>query len=189
MPFPLEFASRLAEKIASALSPYCDQIAVAGSIRRQRPVVNDIDLVVLQKPGCGSELRGRILQRARPITQGPDVLIATLPLNGSAPAGERQVQIDVWFALPPSRDLLEPIPGNWGSLLVCRTGSKAHNIFLCERAKKMGLKWNPHYGIYGPPGWPEVTTSARSVCLAGDTEESIFTLLGLPLIPPSQRER
>lgn len=194
MPLPLQWTRALAEKIVGELAPYCERIAIAGSLRRERPVVNDIDLVVLLKEGLDADFRARMQRRCRLKMSGPQCLVADLPLRHPAPAvagepGEVKVQIDVWFATGSRRDLLDTSPGNWGSLLLCRTGSKEHNIFLCERARQRGLKWNPHFGLFGPPGWPEVTSSARSVCLASETEDAIFDALDLPVIPASQRER
>src|ERR1017187_2735332 len=50
----LAAAEKLAEKVVAELEPFCMRIAVAGSIRRQRAEVNDIDLVLIPKPELDS---------------------------------------------------------------------------------------------------------------------------------------
>ena len=91
-------------------------------------------------------------------------------------------QLDLWFSIPQKSDpdQLFPRPAppdNFGSILLSRTGSKAHNIALAERADKMNLHWNPYRGI-----------SQAGVHVAGDTEEHIYRTLGLEFLPPAERE-
>lgn len=163
-------ADKLAGRIAAEIGPFCERIEVAGSIRRRRAWVNDIDLVVLPAANRLPALRHRILERTTPVTDGPMQMITRLS-NG--------VQLDVFFAQPDQRDLLEVKPSNFGSLLLCRTGSAAHNIFLVEHAKEMGLRWNPYWGVFDGHGNN----------LAAATELEIFRALKLEFIPPERRER
>lgn len=158
----------LAEKVAATLQPFCERVEIAGSIRRRRAWVNDIDLVVLPKEGRLAELRARVFERTTPVTDGPQTIIATMA-NG--------VQIDLWIAQPPHADLLASTPTNFGSLLLCRTGSREHNIYLVEHAKKLGLRWNPYQGVFDGAG----------KCLASATEEEVFQALQLDYIPPYHR--
>lgn len=172
-------AYALAEIIVESLRPHCDQIEIAGSIRRGRPDVNDIDLVILPKPGLRTVIRDRILQRCVPRTDGEQSMTADLRLSrewqGLLQAA--LVQLDVWFAQADERDLLYTVPSNWGSLLVCRTGSQAHNIRLCSRATALGLHWNPYRGVM-----------RGETVIAARTEEDVFAALELPVIPPGFRE-
>ena len=163
-------AYRLADRIKSELLQYCDQIEIAGSIRRARPEVNDIDLVILPKPGQELALRNRIKARTTISIDGPQTLIVRLSTG---------FQLDVWIAHPPERDLVRTTPGNFGTLLVSRTGSREHNIYLCQRAIDLGLKWDPHHGV---------KDAAGQIC-ASETEQDVFAAIGLPWIPPVQRER
>lgn len=169
MSLSLSTASKIAEKIVSELAPFCDQIAIAGSIRRRRSMVNDVDLVCLSKAGQSAALRARILANTEPISDGVQVILTRLA-NG--------VQLDVWLAAPGKKDLFEETPTNYGSLLLCRTGSKEHNIWLCERAKRLGFRWNPHFGVFN-----------NGRLLASATEQSIFDVLQLDFVPPEKRER
>lgn len=164
----LEVARKLAERIAEELGPFCTRIAIAGSIRRGRAEVGDIDLVCLAwNPGG---LRERLLRNAALVQDGQMNLIVRLG-NG--------VQVDLFMAQGSKRELFEERPGNFGSLLLCRTGSKEHNIYLIEHAKTLGLKWNPYYGVF----------DAKGKCLASETEEEIFAALGLGFVGPEGRER
>jgi DNA polymerase (family 10) len=170
-------AYTLASIIVGALEPMCQSIEIAGSIRRGVPHVNDVDLVVLPKPGQAEAIKHRARARCRVVTDGPQTLIVALPLPSSYQHTSREIQIDIWFAHPSGRNLFEEEPGNWGSLLLCRTGSKEHNIRLCERAKGMGLHWDPYKGV---------TKDGRII--ASESEADVFRALGLETIPPGFRE-
>jgi DNA polymerase (family X) len=170
----LHEAYGLAERIKAELAQWCERIEIAGSIRRARPEVNDIDLVVLPKPGDAEALRARCKQRSRVLQDGPQNLIVQLPERAGSPG----MQLDVFFAHGVEADLLASKPSNWGSLLLCRTGSKEHNIRIAQRCQSMGLKWEIYRGVVGPGG----------AFVAGETEEEIFKALGMEFIPPALRE-
>lgn len=165
----LSDAWKLAEKCQAALVEFCDKCEIVGSIRRARPQVNDIDLVCLPKLGRGPALRDRVKERTTVVQEGPHTLIVRLR-NG--------VQLDIWFASHPESDLLTQTPGNWGSVLLCRTGSREHNIYLADRAQNMGLQWHTTRGIF-----------REETCLASETEEEIFKSLELPWLAPAFREK
>src|SRR6185295_1618805 len=115
----LKQADKLAAKIVAELAPFCEQIEVAGSIRRRRPVVNDIDIVVLPLADQVNALRERVLRNTDPISDGPQVILTRLS-NG--------VQVDLWIAERPKKDLFSSVPTNFGVLFLTRTGSTAHNV-------------------------------------------------------------
>lgn len=167
-------ARALAEVISDVLSPLCERIQVAGSVRRSRPVVNDLDFVVLLRPGQRAAFEQRATQSAAVVKSGEDILIVRLK-DGT--------QVDFYFARPPGADLLAPVPGNWGTVLLCRTGSKEHNIYLAQQAQRAGFRWETMIGIT-----LAVDFSGRSV-IASETEEDIFRALGMDFIPPEKRER
>ena len=160
----------MAEKIAAQLAPLCERIEIAGSIRRERPLCNDIDMVILPKGGKPDAIKARCEQQCTVVTDGPQNYIVRLK-NG--------VQLDIFFTRPAYKDLLQTIPGNFGSLLICRTGSREHNIFLVEHAKRIGLVWKPYQGVFDGEGY----------ALAAEDEAGIFKALQLDFIPPEKRER
>lgn len=185
----------IATVIVQRLEPFCvpGKIVVAGSIRRHRARVGDIDIVLMPKPGQEAALRARILEKCVQVSEGEHSLIANLFLPPSAgmPRAESCVQLDVWFTRPAVTDLAGTIPGNWGTVLLCRTGSMAHNIHICECAERVGLHWSPCIGLTRilNPKEVERGVPARYEIVASETEEAIFTALGIDFVPPEKRER
>jgi len=112
----LEKAKAIANEVIKRLSPYCQRIEVAGSIRRQKPMVNDIDFVLI--PSDPWNLSHEIMGLDPPKLGGEKV--KRVIYNG--------VQLDFYFATPET----------WATLLLIRTGSKENNIRLATLAKKRG---------------------------------------------------
>lgn len=166
----LRAAQSLALRIQAELAPLCERIEIAGSIRRARPVVNDVDLVILPRPGRLAEIKARCERRCAVVTSGEQNYIVRLPGG---------MQLDIFFARPPRKDLLQTEPGNFGTLLLCRTGSREHNIWLVGHAKARGMTWAPYRGVLDGDGY----------VVAAETEAEIFEALGLEFIAPEQRER
>jgi len=166
---PLARAEAIAAKIIEVLSPHCKRIEVAGSIRRKRPTVRDIDIVAW--PRDRAAIDAILVERCAIISSGPQITAATLR-DGT--------HLDVFYAMDERNigDLFTPrvFPSNWGSVLLCRTGSLRHNIFLVEHAKTLGLKWAPYDGVM-----------RGGVCVAAESECAIFDALGLEFVPPEER--
>lgn len=164
----------IALKIQEQIAPLCEKCEIAGSIRRARPEVGDVDLVILPREGQIAAIKARCSQKCRVVRDGDQNCIYQIALSDGTP-----LQLDIFFARPAVRDLLNTAPGNFGTLLLCRTGSKEHNIFLVEHAKRMSLRWNPYRGVM----------DGQSNVLASETEEDIFKALDLAWIKPEERER
>ena len=163
-------AYKIADRIVAALAPMCSRIEVAGSIRRARAEVGDIDLVVLPLPSEEQHIRSRILANTTLVSDGPQTLIVRLT-NG--------LQLDTWFAHELIPDLIAPQPSNWGTLLLCRTGSRHHNMYVAQRATELGLHWDPHHGVKDGSG--RIVASAE--------EREVLDAVGLAWVPPALRER
>ena len=116
----LERAEKIANEVIKRLSPYCERIVIAGSIRRRQPWVHDLDFVLIPSdPWNLYQVMGEL---------GP-----------SKASGEKlrrvmvgNVQLDFYFADETT----------WGTLFLVKTGSAENNIRLCLRAKDMG--WRLH---------------------------------------------
>ncbi|MGB5131861.1 MAG: DNA polymerase/3'-5' exonuclease PolX [Steroidobacteraceae bacterium] len=153
-------AAQLAEPLAAKLRVVrgVDQVILAGSYRRGRDTVGDIDLLVSADNAAAVT---RALQQYRDIEQwialGPRRV--TVRLRGG-------LQVDVRISKPDQ----------FGAALFYFTGSKAHNIHVRLMARERRLKIN-EYGVF-----------RGSKCVAGKTEESVFTAVGLPWISPEMRE-
>ena len=161
---PLGAATQVAEEFVAALQklPQVKDIVAAGSLRRGRETVRDIDILIDS-------------------TDPPKVMdvFVHLPLVKSINAhGETKssvltqnnVQVDIRVVEPKS----------FGAALLYFTGSKDFNIKLRQIAIKKDMKVN-EYGIFSVKG-------EREKMLAGKTEADCFKALGLPYVPPEMRE-
>lgn len=142
-------------------APGISKMAAAGSIRRMKETVGDIDILATGKDGaaiishfCRHPRATRVL--AEGSTKG-SVLLET-------ESGERQVDLRIVDA------------SEYGAALQYFTGSKAHNIRLRSLAKDLGLKIS-EYGVF-----------KGEKKIAGRDETEIYQALGLPWIPPELRE-
>lgn len=169
---PLTPMRRLADRIVGELAPYCERIEVAGSIRRGLPNVGDIDLVALPLPGMRQSLIDRFLANTRKISAGQRNISAALA-NGV------EVQLFLAHGEQPGDLFSNPLqPSNWASLLICRTGSREHNIKLVHAAARKGLRWNPQEGL----------RTASGNYLDTPEEEDFFATLGIDFIAPAHRQ-
>ncbi len=148
----------LAGYVLGQISMYCDRVQYAGSLRRMKETVGDIDILAV---GDGALIMDKFTSMDR-VTE----VIAKGETKSSVLMDNRQVDIRV----------VEP--HQWGAALQYFTGSKEHNVHLREIAKEKGLKIN-EYGVF------DVSTGER---IAGATEEEIYGALGLVFIPPELRE-
>ncbi|MET8723050.1 DNA polymerase/3'-5' exonuclease PolX [Streptomyces misionensis] len=159
---PLPLALDTAEEIVAALSSVsgCRRCAYAGSLRRMRETVGDLDvLVAARKSGPFMDALCELPGTAEVIARGAK--------KTSVRTG-RGLQVDL-RVLPPE---------SWGAGLQYFTGSKAHNIRTRTIAVHRGLKLS-EYGVFD-------AESEESV--ASRTEEEVYARLGLPWIEPTLRE-
>jgi len=163
----LSLAEKYAEKIGESIAPFCCDIQIVGSIRRKRPECGDIDLVVMPLDIEG--LKARCRQTCQVIQEGQVNLSYTLPSG---------VRLDIYVAHPGAADLAGVVASNWGSLVLCRTGSLAHNIKIIEWAKTRNMLWKPYVGVL----------DVKGMVIASETEEEIFRAVGMSYIDPEKRE-
>jgi len=159
---PIGEALPVVEEILNALRPLpgVKNLIAAGSLRRFRETVGDIDLMgTADKPEEVIEAFTRLPQIRQVLAQGPTKASVIVP--GGLQVDLRLVEHD-----------------SFGSLLQYFTGSKEHNIRLRERGVKQGLKLS-EYGI---------TDRATEKLERFDNEEDFYRRLGLQYIPPELRE-
>lgn len=156
-------AAKLAAEIESAVKGYCNRIEVAGSIRRQRPKVHDIDFVVSAKSDASWQNIGEILKglKAKMNCSGNQLIKAYVPFQTGL------FQVDFYRAKPST----------FGIHLLIRTGSALHNCWLAGYAisKDMRLKYSEGLIKENSP-------------IAGEDEKRVFLALDLPYPLPSERE-
>ena len=157
-----EALDRLLPALASA--PGVLELAVAGSYRRGKDTVGDLDLLLCGQdfPAAGQAAVERILH-----APGLDQVLAQ---------GENKISLRLHGGLQVDFRLLPP--ESLGAALQYFTGSQQHNISLRARAQQAGLKLN-EYGLFREGDGERV---------AGATEAEIYTALGLAWIPPELRE-
>lgn len=119
----LETAITIAETVKKLLSPHCDRIEIAGSIRRRKPHVNDIDMVLVPKPHAALTINAVLCSLGILKLDGHDIKRIHL--------AEHHIDLDLYLATPAT----------WATLLLIRTGSKDNNITLCTLARRRG--WHP----------------------------------------------
>ncbi len=160
----LEKAKQIAAQVVDSLRSYSERITVAGSIRRQKPFVHDVDIVAI--PNNQGQFIAA-LQSLGKITMGGQKLIR---------CQHPEIMLDVYIAEPST----------WATLLLIRTGSAKHNIMLCTRAKAQNMKLHADgSGLFNVSNDEQQEYEER---IAGDTEQSIFEALGLPYKEPRLRE-
>src|SRR5574340_330512 len=158
--FKLATAAQYAEALRAFLqaAPGVQQVTVAGSFRRMRETVGDLDILVTATAGSP------VMQRFAAYDEVADVLSAG-PTRASAVL-KSGLQVDLRVVEEKS----------YGAALQYFTGSKVHNIAIRRIAQKLGLKVN-EYGVF-----------RGSERIAGDDEAAVYNSLGLPWIPPELRE-
>lgn len=157
------FLLRFGVSVAEELTQYLEQprVEAAGSLRRGRETVGDLDLLV-----CAGEPEP-VLKKFVTHPKVGEVL-ARGENKASVKFGLEQIQVDV-RVLPEE---------SYGAALQYFTGSKTHNVALRQRALRQGLTLS-EYGLF------QVADNAR---VAGRTEEEVYERLGLLWIPPELRE-
>ncbi|MBU7014925.1 MAG: DNA polymerase/3'-5' exonuclease PolX [Theionarchaea archaeon] len=150
----------LCRQLKRALQPVCEQAVVAGSVRRWKETVGDIDILVI------SRMSEQVMDTFTGLSDVEHVI--SRGTTRSTVILRNGIQADV-RVLPEE---------SFGSALQYFTGSKEHNISLRQLAAGKGLKLS-EYGLF------DRKTDER---VAGESEEEIYRHLGLQYIPPELRE-
>lgn len=166
--FLLDAAENQAEKIAQHLRPFpgVEKVTPAGSLRRGRETVGDLDILVTGKACCQDAEREKLIAH---IVKFPGLMEVIAKGENKVSFRLRGgMQVDVRFLAPESL----------GAALCYFTGSKAHNVALRQRALKMGFTLNEY----------SLARLDNEKPVAGKTEEEIYAKLKLDYIPPELRE-
>jgi DNA polymerase (family 10) len=157
----LKKAESTANKIISEMKKVKEvsNISVAGSVRRKKPLIRDIDLL------ASSETPEKVIDAFTKI-KGIDKVLAKGPTKATIMLNGIQADLRV---LPEK---------SWGAGLFYFTGSKNYNIEMRKLAIKKGLKLN-EYGLFD---------KSTGKMIAGKTEEDICRKLKVPYLKPEQRE-
>lgn len=166
---PLNVALNISEDIMGRLkkSKAVNRIEAAGSLRRRKETVRDIDIIATSnKPKEIMDIFVGLPYVKEVLAHGP---------TKSSVITKERIQVDL--------RVVEP--GSFGSALAYLTGSKAHNIKLREMGVKKHFKIN-EYGVFSLKGAGAKGKAGRKI--AGKEEDEIYRSLGLSYVPPEMRE-
>lgn len=155
-------------------TPGITRLEVAGSHRRRRETVGDIDILAL----------------AADAQAASEALIGFRSVESVIGAGATKTSVRLRSGLQV--DLRVVPPESWGAALVYFTGSKEHNIRLRRRALERKLRVS-EYGVFSIPDASvgdrlgERGSASEGTMVAGTTEEDVYRALDLPWIPPELR--
>jgi len=182
--FRVQDAHVVAERIRDALMDVCERIAIVGSVRRRRPRVHDIDLLVVPKLELtraddlfgAPKFRSLLDERLGALEQEKRLTAASVrPLC-------QGWKVRRWIATRSKVpvDLFAVSEETWWTGMVIRTGSKEHNVFLCGRARERGLVLHAGgEGLEGPNGDR----------MQLESEAEVFDRLDERYVEPENRER
>jgi DNA polymerase (family 10) len=158
--FKLAIAAQYAQPLAAYLrtAKGAREVVIAGSYRRGKETVGDIDILVTAATAAAVMDRFVKYPEVREVLSKGDTRASVVLKSG--------LQVDVRVVPPES----------FGAALHYFTGSKAHNIAIRRLAQERGLKLN-EYGVF-----------KGEKRIAGETEESVFASVGLPWMSPELRE-
>jgi DNA polymerase (family 10) len=166
--FLLDVAMETAQKMIDLLKdlPGVEKVTPAGSLRRGKETVGDLDVLVTGKCATNVAQRNKVIEHIVDFPGIHEVLAK----------GENKVSFKLRSGLQVDVRILPP--DSFGAALLYFTGSKSHNVTLRQRALKMGYTLN-EYDL------ARVDDEKR---VAAKTEEDIYKKLGLAYIPPELRE-
>jgi DNA polymerase (family 10) len=166
--FLLDVGEREAAKIAEHLKDYpgVEKVTPAGSLRRGRETVGDLDILVTGKACCDDAERQKLIQHVIKLPGLMDIIAQ----------GENKVSFRLRGGMQVDVRLLPP--ESFGAAMQYFTGSKAHNVALRQRALKMGYTLSEY----------SLANLEDERPVAGKSEEEIYAKLGLDYIAPELRE-
>jgi len=194
--WPLWQALDVARQLVDALTPSCDRIAIAGSVRRTIATVDDIELLAIPKyidePALIQTTLWPIVNNDKKWADAGRVNLLEETLDGLSDQGNltmrpnkkghytngplNKLLIHTTTGIPI--DLFTTSAENWGMALFVRTGPKDWNIKAMTRFNELGLAGHAYGGVTHPDGREE----------ACPDEVTVFSLLEWPWREPNRRQ-
>lgn len=174
MATPYADALAIAQNVEALLAPSCARTLIAGSIRRQKPTVKDIELVVIPSYVEARDMFEEVVGQQSRL----DARLAELGIGAFAKNGERYKQF-TWQGI--AVDLFIQIdPATWGVNATLRTGSAEFSAWLVTSRRKGGAL---------PAGWKVADGRLWNETQILDTpeERDVFTALGVDWLDPTER--
>lgn len=167
---PLDEVLPVAQHIAGVLGEHCTRIEIAGSLRRQRPMVGDIEIVAL--PRRAVNLLG---EEEVALPSALDTFLrGRVKLEKDGP-----LQKSFWYGSFKVDLFLPASPAHWGCVYLLRTGSHDFNMWLMShRSGQAGVRF--HDG--------RLMRRFGSELLDTPEEADVFAALNMAFVPPQQRD-
>jgi DNA polymerase/3'-5' exonuclease PolX len=181
--FPRAVAIEVANELAPVLQPACAKLTIAGSVRRGKTEVGDLELLMVgnvstEKDGLFDTRSVNLADAACDKLLRDGILAKRPNVNGHFAWGKQnKLAVHVKTGLPV--DLFLTGLSHWFVSLVIRTGPKESNLALIEAAAKKGLKLH----AYGEAGF----TDRNGESITPSSEEDVFKLCGVRYQTPQQR--
>lgn len=180
--FPRAIALSAARELCGGLKTACDRLIVAGSLRRNKAAVGDIEIVFI--PKMETVQTDLITVGQLPATDkallnliGWGIIKKRLNKMGSETWGE-QNKYAVHVATGVPVDFFRARESNWWNYLVCRTGSAESNMKIATAALAKGWQWHPTGKGF---------CDERGEVVSVNSEREVFELVGLPYREPHLR--
>lgn len=170
-PMTLQYADWLAGHVVTRISPFLKRVEIAGSIRRRRPQVGDIEIVA--EPHLNPDL---FAGHATPVLD--DLRKSLSEIGTLLKNGDRYIQahltktdqkLDLFLVWPPA---------NWGSILAIRTGPARLGQYVVTHCRESRIMHTQGHAVHMDTG--EILTTA--------TEADFFALAGVECVPPEDRD-
>jgi DNA polymerase/3'-5' exonuclease PolX len=158
----LQQAFQIAERVKAELAPHCHRIEIAGSIRRQKPEVKDIELVAIPKPYDV----GLFASGVAVVLDQWEKVKGELPCKYTQRILPDGIKLDLFFATPE----------NWGYIFGIRTGPAEYSANVLAR----GWVGNGYKGKDGMLTYEGSPVPVKE-------EEDFFRLCGVAYVEPSLR--
>lgn len=180
--FDRKVAISAAGEITNYLAGSCERIIMAGSLRRRKLKVGDVEVLyisrVTEEPdGLFDKKRVNLADRTLDNLLKTGVIAKRKNVNGSEMWGEKnKLAVHVASGIPV--DFFSTTVDAWHNYLVYRTGGARNNTLIAEAYQRRGAKWNP----YGP-GY----TSQNGISHQNKTEADVYENAGLKYLHPWER--
>lgn len=184
--WPAPEAHLVATLLVMALEPFCERIEIAGSLRRWKPDVGDIELLYIPKLATEPDLTD-FFAPPRPVNLADRAIaglesqrkLAKRPnaLGRFTFGALNKLMLHIPSGIPV--DLFSTDDACWHNYLVCRTGPADLNTRICNAAIARGEHWMPYGG-----GFRRADGSIAEM----PSERAVFVHVGLPYLEPSLRQ-
>jgi DNA polymerase (family X) len=182
--FPNALGMAVAAELCRALTPACERIIVAGSLRRRKPTIGDVEILYIPKlvrkqdpADMFSTMESNLADEVIALLEKNGVLERRKNTLGREMFGPKnKLMRHVSSGIPV--DLFSATEENFWNYLVCRTGPAESNIRIAEAAKRRGYKWNPYGSGF----------TRADETFPMHSEEEVFQFVGMPFLKPEERK-